>query len=99
MAASFRQAVVDVLVTRARTRPGPRGAGSVWPGRRGGGQRPAAHDHRAECEAAGLQAFLPSPALCTDNAAMVAAAGTWALAHRGPSPLTLGAEPNLALVA
>ena len=63
-------------------------------GRRGGGQRPAAPTLEHECEAAGLQAFLPSRALCTDNAAMVAAAGTWGLTHRGPSPLTSGPIPT-----
>jgi hypothetical protein len=29
---------------------------------------------------------------------MVAAAGWWRLANVGPSPLTLGADPNLRLV-
>ncbi len=50
------------------------------------------------CAAAGIGAFLPSRALCTDNAAMVAAAGWWRLRHGGASPLTLGADPNLRLV-
>jgi N6-L-threonylcarbamoyladenine synthase len=36
--------------------------------------------------------------MCTDNAAMVAAAGWWRLRHGGVSPLTLGADPNLRLV-
>ena len=35
--------------------------------------------------------------MCTDNAAMVAAAGWWRLAHDGPSPLSLAADPNLGL--
>jgi N6-L-threonylcarbamoyladenine synthase len=50
---------------------------------------------RARCEAEGIAAFLPSRAMCTDNAAMVAAAGSWHLQRNGPSPLTLGADPNL----
>ena len=44
-----------------------------------------------------MPAYLPSLAMCTDNAAMVAAAGWWRLAHDGPSPLSLGADPNLFL--
>jgi N6-L-threonylcarbamoyladenine synthase len=35
--------------------------------------------------------------MCTDNAAMVAAAGWWRLNHDGPSPLSLAADPNLFL--
>ena len=36
--------------------------------------------------------------MCTDNAAMIAAAGWCRLAADGPSPLDTGADPNLALV-
>ena len=50
------------------------------------------------CMADGLRAFLPSRAMCTDNAAMVAAAGWWRLQQDGPSPLDVGASPNLRLV-
>ena len=53
---------------------------------------------QAACAEDGIGAFLPSRALCTDNAAMVAAAGWWRLNHADPSPLTLGADPNLRLV-
>jgi N6-L-threonylcarbamoyladenine synthase len=35
--------------------------------------------------------------MCTDNAAMVAAAGWWRWRADGPSPLDTGADPNLAL--
>jgi tRNA A37 threonylcarbamoyltransferase TsaD len=33
--------------------------------------------------------------MCTDNAAMIAAAGAWSLQHRGPARLDSGADPNL----
>jgi N6-L-threonylcarbamoyladenine synthase len=49
------------------------------------------------CEDDGLQAFLPSRSMCTDNAAMVAAAGWWRLRSHGPSPLDTGADPGLKL--
>ena len=51
------------------------------------------------CVADGLRAFLPSRAMCTDNAAMVAAAGWYRLRSDGPSPLDTGADPNLRLVS
>jgi N6-L-threonylcarbamoyladenine synthase len=35
--------------------------------------------------------------MCTDNAAMVAAAAWWRLQADGPSPLDQGAHPNLPL--
>ncbi len=49
------------------------------------------------CVADGLRAFLPSRSMCTDNAAMVAAAGWYRLQSDGPSPLDTGASPNLRL--
>ena len=49
------------------------------------------------CVEDGYRAFLPSRALCTDNAAMVAAAGWWRLQADGPSPLDTGADPSLRL--
>ena len=35
--------------------------------------------------------------MCTDNAAMIAAAGWYRLASDGPTPLDTGAIPNLRL--
>jgi N6-L-threonylcarbamoyladenine synthase len=97
VAASFQEAVVDVLVAKAR-----RAAAAV--GARGlclaGGV--AANSVLRErildaCIADGLRAFIPSRSMCTDNAAMVAAAGWWRLRSDGPSPLDTGADPGLRL--
>ena len=49
------------------------------------------------CIADGLRAFVPSRSMCTDNAAMVAAAGWWRLRSDGPSSLETGADPGLRL--
>ena len=99
VAASFRLAVVDVLVTRARRAAADVGATALCLA--GGVAANSLLRRRVEeaCEEDGIGAFLPSRALCTDNAAMVAAAGWWRLQHGGASPLTLGADPNLALAA
>ena len=52
---------------------------------------------REELERDGLAAYLPDRANCTDNAAMVAAAGWWQLQRAGESPLDTGADPGLGL--
>jgi N6-L-threonylcarbamoyladenine synthase len=97
VAASFRLAVVDVLVTRARQAATEMGATALCLAGGVAANTLLRRRIEAACAEDGIGAFLPSPALCTDNAAMVAAAGWWRLRHEGPSPLTLGADPNLRL--
>jgi N6-L-threonylcarbamoyladenine synthase len=46
---------------------------------------------------AGIAGYLPTLSMCTDNAAMIAAAGLYRFAHDGPSDLRLSARPNWAL--
>jgi N6-L-threonylcarbamoyladenine synthase len=49
------------------------------------------------CDKAGLRLLAPTPALCTDNGAMIAAAGWNRLIRGERSPLDLRADPGLAL--
>ena len=97
VAASFQEAVADVLVAKARRAAAEHSAAGLC---LAGGV--AANSRLREmtldaCTADGLAAYLPSRAMCTDNAAMVAAAGWWRLRADGPSPLTTGADPSLGL--
>jgi N6-L-threonylcarbamoyladenine synthase len=95
VAASFQEAVIDVLVTKARRAVADTGARGLCLA--GGVAANSLLRRRVEafCGADGVATLVPSLAMCTDNAAMVAAAGQWRLANDGPSPLTLGADPNL----
>jgi N6-L-threonylcarbamoyladenine synthase len=52
---------------------------------------------REEAGRAGMEVFFPPPALCADNAGMIAATGHYYLARRIVSPLTLGPSPSLNL--
>ena len=97
VAASFQEAVVDVLVAKASRAAAETGARGICIG---GGV--AANSRLRErimdiCAAAGLRAFVPSRAMCTDNAAMVAAAGWWRLQSDGPTGWDCGAFPSLRL--
>ena len=97
VAASFQRAVVDVLVHKARRAARETGAKGLC---LAGGV--AANSMLRErtldaCMDDGLRCFLPSRPMCTDNAAMVAAAGYWRLRSDGPTPLDVGASPNLRL--
>jgi N6-L-threonylcarbamoyladenine synthase len=98
IAASFQAAVVDVLVAKARRAVAETGARSLCIGG-GVAANSALRARIAEaCATDGVACFVPSRELCTDNAAMVAAAAWWRYRSDGPTPLDVGAAPNLRLV-
>ena len=93
-AAALQQAIVDVLVEklfRAAEQTGARAVAVTGGVAANEGLRQAVSD---EARRRGLEAVLPPPALCTDNAAMIAAAGHFKLLQGGPSPLELGVDPS-----
>ena len=99
VAASFQQAVVDVQVAKTMAAVDHSGATRVF--LCGGvaansGLRQGLGD---ACTKRGLDLFVPPMALCTDNAAMVAACGTWMLRRGLYSSLDASPDPNLPLVA
>jgi N6-L-threonylcarbamoyladenine synthase len=97
VAASFQEAVVDVLVTKARRAATAVGARGICIG--GGVAANSVLRQRLldVCQADGRQAFLPSLSMCTDNAAMIGATAWYRLQAEGPTSLDVGADPNLKL--
>ena len=96
VAASFQEAVVDVLTTKAVRAARDSGVDYLIIG----GGVAANSRLRAlaaqRCEAAGIRLRVPRPGLCTDNGAMVAALGAQLVAHgAAPSQLNLPADSAL----
>ena len=95
--ASFQAAVVHVLVRKARralAREGLRDlvvCGGVAANR---GLRQALASAATED---GFSLYIPTPVLCTDNAAMIALAGTWAMLRGERGGLDLSVDPGLPL--
>jgi N6-L-threonylcarbamoyladenine synthase len=97
VAASFQAAVVEVLVEKIRRGAQAVGAGGICLAGGVAANGPLRAAVTAAAEELGVSAHLPSRAMCTDNAAMIAAAGIWQLEHLGPSPLDTPCDPSLAL--
>lgn len=97
IAASFQEAVVDVLVTKAERAAKELGAKGICIG--GGVAANSVLRQRVAsvCAEDEIVAFVPSRAMCTDNAAMIGVTAFHRLQAEGPSPLDIAACPNLAL--
>jgi N6-L-threonylcarbamoyladenine synthase len=95
VAASFQAAVVEILVTKALRAARVTAARSVCLAGGVAANGPLREAFRAAAADAGLGVYLPSRAMCTDNAAMIAAVANFQLAAEGPTDLGAGAEPGL----
>jgi N6-L-threonylcarbamoyladenine synthase len=98
VAASFQEAVADVLTAKAIAACRDSGVDTLIIG----GGVAANSRLRAlaaeRCESVGITLRVPRPGLCTDNGAMVAALGYLHLEAGGPaSPLDLAADSSLKL--
>ena len=97
VAASFQQAVIDVLLDRAL-----RAAKKYGDGRMAVAGGVAANSAlraaiQQSCSKNGIELYYPSPVYCTDNAAMIAVQGYYMYIAGERSGLDLNAVPNLKL--
>ena len=99
LAHGFQDAVVDVLATKTIRAARELGARAIVVG--GGVAANAALRARLEADAAaaGLPLVVPRPGLCTDNGAMIGAAGARRMAAGERAGLDLDARPSLPLAA
>jgi N6-L-threonylcarbamoyladenine synthase len=99
LAASFQEAIVDVQASKTMAAARDRGVGTVLLG----GGVVANTRLRERMQAAAAEADIdvrfPSTALCTDNGAMIAAAGAARLARGERSPFDVAADPGLELAS
>ena len=97
IAASFQEALVEVGVRKTVAAAEEHGVEQVLLAG-GVAANSRLRKYMAEaCEKAGLRLLAPTPALCTDNGAMIAAAGWNRLIRGERSPLDLQADPGLTL--
>jgi len=98
VAASFREAVVDVLLTKALWACKEFGVSRLLLG--GGVVANARLREVAQqrCDAEGIELRIPRFSLCTDNGAMIASLGAQlVMAGRAPSEIGFGAESTLSV--
>jgi N6-L-threonylcarbamoyladenine synthase len=94
LAASFQAAVVEVLATKAARAAATFGASRLA---LGGGVAANRALLREVEELAQLAVLCPPPRLCTDNAAMIAAAGYFRFRAGDRADLRLDVEPSMAI--
>jgi len=97
LAASFQEAVVEVEVDKTMAAAVDRGVRKVV---LGGGVVANSRLRTLMAERAaqvGVEVFIPPPDLCTDNGAMIAAAGYFRLQRGERTDLAVGADPSLSL--
>jgi tRNA N6-adenosine threonylcarbamoyltransferase len=97
LAASFQEAIVDVQVAKTLRASEERGIGTIVLAGGVAANSRLRERMTTEGEAKGLEVVIPSPALCTDNGAMIAAAGMRRLARGETTPFDCSPVPNLAL--
>ena len=95
VAASFQACVVEVLVAKTLRAATERNARSICLAGGVAANGPLRSAMEAGAKALGIDTYLPSKVMCTDNAAMIASAGYFRLLADGPASLSVGALPSL----
>ena len=97
VAASFQQAVVDILTKKAVRAALEQGSGTLALAGGVSANRTLRAALQTACDKAGIRFCCPDFAYCTDNAAMIAAAGYYDMRRGLFSGLDLNAQANLPL--
>ena len=97
LCASFQKSVVDALVSRTVLCAKNYGIRSVALAGGVSANRGLRAAMQKACEENGLECYYPEPIFCTDNAAMIAAAGYYDYLAGDFADLTLNADPSLRL--
>ena len=97
VAASFQAAVIEVIVNKAVDAAVKLKQDKLVLAGGVAANSKLRHDLEVACAKKGIRLYVPSPILCTDNAAMIGCAAYYQYQKKGGDKLDLDAFPNLAI--